>query len=342
MKEGVIVLALISILMISSINMPRNGVIREVFDLYKVATIGEPKTSTNENEVELYTIHNLVSRSAGKPYSMLIRYDDDTSQAIIHSEVGILPDLGRVVFDVDASQLDFSCNGRVVHVELSTVDKDGTTTRKETYNHVFWKPEITLSKIHAHRSDEFKSISTSGGYLTVEGHISFGLINSEIVNSWIVDTFLPIGRYRIKVTDGVNSVYSDYAYVTNQGTYISYQNAKNGFYFEEVIDCNSLKLDELSCFIDAAILTEIGGEIIYTGDDREIPIDTNDYFYFSPKNMGMGIGGIPMHGNYNTPAIDIHWPTYMKKLDVGGVDMTLDDETIKLWTEILGGGGAKT
>ena len=44
MKEGVIVLALISILMISSINMPRNGVIREVFDLYKVATIGEPKT----------------------------------------------------------------------------------------------------------------------------------------------------------------------------------------------------------------------------------------------------------------------------------------------------------
>lgn len=216
-----------------------------------------------------------------------------------------------------------------------------------------WKPEILLNKIEVFRCDISGYKTLQGNCISIAGNVSADLINFDTTTFYgkpplrLSSEFLPVGYYKIKITDGTHEAFSEDAYITNGGTYDSYRKAKNGFDFSFIVDCSTVDLDNAICVFEGAVLDKIGGLEI-CNNELEIPLESNNFFHMSPDGFGMGFGGPPIHGNFSRPWLDVHWPAYFsnkcvaKELDVGGVDMTLDEETINLWSEILGGGGSKT
>lgn len=299
-----------------------------------------PVIDDGYGSVFILTAKRGTSDGTGGTITIGLKYDDSYSTGQIISATHTNVAVGSAVSDeFELTGLDFSkCNSRWLTADTNQVDVMGIS------NYFIWKPEISLNKLQAYRSDGDKNASNTAQFVTVEGSISYDLTNDALAQNIIgpmvfgTVSLTPVGRYRFKVTDGSNSAYSDYAYVTNTGTLDAYQKAKNGIEFSEVVNCSGIDIDSAVCEIESAILTEVGGTVIYEGDKVGALLNENIYLHLSPSGMGMGIGGIPMHGNYAAPALDIHWLTYIKRLYVRDVDMTLDEETISLWTEILGGG----
>lgn len=301
-----------------------------------------PVINDGEGSVMLLESKRDSSDGTNGTITFTVSYDDDFSNQrllyLSHTNVAVG---SSVSSELKLTGIDFSkSNIRCITAKTNQVD-----VVPSEFTMAIWKPEIILNSFHAYRSDGSKNASTTGQYVTVEGNVSFDLPNLEAITN-IGGTlmplpsgdFSPVGQYRFKITDGENTIYSDYAYVTNQGTLESYQNTKNGIEFSEVINCSTINLDSANISIETEIVNEIGGIVGYEGDGAEVLLNKNVYFHMSPNGRGLGIGGIPMHGNYEAPALDIHWPVYLKQFFSNGIDMTLDEETVSLWTEILGGG----
>lgn len=301
-----------------------------------------PVINDGEGSVMLLESKRGSSDGTNGTITFTVSYDDDFSNQrllyLSHTNVAVG---SSVSSELKLTGIDFSkSNIRCITAKTNQVD-----VIPSEFTMAIWKPEIVLNSFHAYRSDGDKNASTTGQYVTVEGNVSFDLPNLEAITN-IGGTlmplpsgdFSPVGQYRFKITDGENTIYSDYAYVTNQGTLESYQNTKNGIEFSEVINCSTINLDSANISIETEIVSEIGGIVGYEGDGAEVLMSKNVYFHMSPNGRGLGIGGIPMHGNYKAPALDIHWPVYLKQFFSNGINMTLSDETIALWSEILGGG----
>lgn len=302
-----------------------------------------PVINDGEGSVMLLESKRGSSDGTNGTITFTVSYDDDFSNQrllyLSHTNVAVG---SSVSSELKLTGIDFSkSNIRCITAKTNQVD-----VVPSEFTMAIWKPEIILNSFHAYRSDGSKNASTTGQYVTVEGNVSFDLPNLEAITNiggtlmpLPSEDFSPVGQYRFKITDGENTIYSDYAYVTNQGTLESYQNTKNGIEFSEVINCSTINLDSANISIETEIVNEIGGIVGYEGDGAEVLLNKNVYFHMSPNGRGLGIGGIPMHGNYEAPALDIHWPVYLKQFFSNGIDMTLDEETVSLWTEILGGGG---
>lgn len=301
-----------------------------------------PVINDGEGSVMLLESKRGSSDGTNGTITFTVSYDDDFSNQrllyLSHTNVAVG---SSVSSELKLTGIDFSkSNIRCITAKTNQVD-----VVPSEFTMAIWKPEIILNSFHAYRSDGSKNASTTGQYVTVEGNVSFDLPNLEAITNiggtlmpLPSEDFSPVGQYRFKITDGENTIYSDYAYVTNQGTLESYQNTKNGIEFSEVINCSTINLDSANISIETEIVSEIGGIVGYEGDGAEVLLNKNVYFHMSPNGRGLGIGGIPMHGNYEAPALDIHWPVYLKQFFSNGIDMTLDEETVSLWTEILGGG----
>lgn len=300
-----------------------------------------PVINDGEGSVMLLESKRGSSDGTNGTITFTVSYDDDFSNQrllyLSHTNVAVG---SSVSSELKLTGIDFSkSNIRCITAKTNQVD-----VVPSEFTMAIWKPEIILNSFHAYRSDGSKNASTTGQYVTVEGNVSFDLPNLEAITNiggtlmpLPSEDFSPVGQYRFKITDGENTIYSDYAYVTNQGTLESYQNTKNGIEFSEVINCSTINLDSANISIETEIVNEIGGIVGYEGDGAEVLLNKNVYFHMSPNGRGLGIGGIPMHGNYEAPALDIHWPVYLKQFFSNGIDMTLDEETVSLWTEILGG-----
>lgn len=313
--------------------------LKSIFDNHKVAVYTDNNQSADLEMTFEGVTSGGITQTSGQFVSSF-GYDDDYSKRLFH--------LGKVKkwnsgdtwsITLRFSDIDFRSNPfRVIAGGQGSQSGDTLGDRARI---LVWNPDIGFRKLKAFRCDSEGIPSMTANYIKVSGIIQFSLVNNESAvnigaDSTMASDFLPVGKFKLTITDGTTSIPGEDNVVTNQGTEVSVRDAMNGIKIDEIFNCAGLNIDNASCMITASILDQIGGNELYAIFPIQLVVSGNYFLHLAPDGSGLGIGGPPMHGKPKEPALDIHLPTYLEQLICSGVDMALDEEAVAVWAERLG------
>lgn len=296
---------------------------------------------------ETFEIEYTDTSKIGQTFELIVGYNNEESWIgeTIATKTGTVPSSGKCQYSMPLSSIDYIISNRI----QGYTDKGANQAFLGVFiyfnddyaseNHfAVWNPEAFVSASKIYRSDSVGNPLDSGEYITYAGHIGFDLPNSSVSGGYADDAFLPVGKYTLLATNGTLEQ-SETGYVTNLGTEESYQNGRNGYDITITLDCSGFNFSEIQCVFTAEILKDIESDSAFYTSEGFVYTFSDSPFYLSSKNRGIGIGGPPVNGNEAESSFESYWNArFHRKLFVGDVDMTFDEETISLWTEILGGG----
>lgn len=315
------------------------ALLKSIYDNHKVAVYTDDNQSAELEMTFEGVTSGGITQTSGQ-FASSFGYDDNYSKRLFY--------LGKIkkwnsgdtgALTLRFSDIDFSNNPfRVIAGGQGSQSGDTLEDRAKV---LVWKPDIGFRKLKAFRCDSEGIPSMTANYIKVSGIIQFSLVNNESAvnigaDSTMAADFLPVGKFKLTITDGTTSIPGEDNIVTNQGTEISVRDALNGIQIDEIFNCSGLNIDNASCLITASVLDEVGGNDLYSIYPLQVVVSGGYFFHLAPDGSGLGIGGPPMHGRAREPALDINLPTYLERLICAGVDMVLNKESVAVWAEKLG------
>lgn len=296
---------------------------------------------------ETFEIEYTDTSKAGQSFELIVGYDNEESWlgATIATKTGTVPSSGKCQYSLPLSAVDYLISNQI----QGYTDKGANQAFLGAFiyfsdeyasekHFAVWNPEAFVSATKIYRSDSAGNPLDSGEYITYAGHIGFDLPNSEISSGYATDAFLPTGRYTFSARSGTSED-AETGYITNQGTEVSYRNGRNGHDIKITLNCTGFDFSDVQCTFKAEILKAIESDAVFYASEDFVYTFSDSPLYLSSENRGVGIGGPPVNGNEAEKSFETYWNArFHRKLFAGGVDMTLDEETLTLWTEILGGG----
>ena len=277
---------------------------------------------------------------AGKECRILIYMEDleETQAKTLQEYRGTVSSTGKVTGAVlfDSIPFPFPVTSEKTHNVAKIfvyIEFDDSTYAEKSFQ--VWVPEVLVSNFKVYRSDSSGNYSNSQNYITMSAHVGYDLPSRAIASSFD-SLFCPIGAYYFGI-EGKDV--TEWGFVTNTGTEEAYRKARNGYDVSITLEATGCDFKRIRCIFKTEILKDVGSTVVYYASEEFYYEISDSPFYLSAKNKGIGIGGAPLNASEANPLFEVHWNAqFNRNLSVNGIDMTLSDETIALWTKILGGG----